>query len=183
MTHSTQIPKTPGNSSDEFVEQLISHQPRLYAYVVSLLPHRADAEEVFQETCMVLWAKWKEFEPQSNFLAWACQIALNKTFNFRKRQARSRLVFGDEFLQTISDHKLASVERTEARSMALAGCIEKLKDRDRDLLDRWYQKHGTTKDLAQQLGRPIDTVYKAMKRIRQALFDCVTQNMADQRTK
>jgi RNA polymerase sigma-70 factor (ECF subfamily) len=181
MSQMTQVPP-PGNSSAVFVELLIANQPRIYAYIVSLLPNRTDAEEVFQETCVVLWAKWKEFDLNTNFLAWACQIALNKTFNFRKRQARSRLIFGDEFLQTVSDQRLASIEHTEARSTALAGCIEKLKSRDRDLLDRWYQKRGTTKELAAQLGRPLDTVYKAMKRIRQALFDCVTQNLAEKRT-
>jgi RNA polymerase sigma-70 factor, ECF subfamily len=169
----------PHDSNDEFVRLLIANQPRIYAYIVSLLPNWADADEIFQETGIVLWSKRDEFRPGSSFLAWACQIALNKVFNLRKRQSRSRLIFNDEFIQAVSDYRTAAAERAEARSVALKGCIEKLKPRDRELLERWYQKHGTTKGLAEQLGRPIDTVYKAMRRIRGLLFDCVTESLQE----
>jgi RNA polymerase sigma-70 factor, ECF subfamily len=167
------------DSNDEFVRLLIANQPRIYAYIVSLLPNWADADEVFQETGIVLWSKRGEFQSGTNFLAWACQIALNKVFNLRKRQARSRLIFDDGFLNAVSDQRLAGGERIEMRSVALKGCIEKLKPRDRELLERWYQKRGTTKTLAEQLGRPIDTIYKAMKRIRRALFHCVSDNLGE----
>jgi RNA polymerase sigma-70 factor (ECF subfamily) len=166
-------------TSDEFVRLLIANQPRIYAYSVSLLPNWADADEVFQETGIVLWSKREEFRPGTSFLAWACQIALNKVFNLRKRQARSRLVFNDEFLSAVSDYRLEASERIESRGVALKGCVEKLKPRDRELLEQWYQKRGTTKNMAQQLGRPIDTIYKAMRRIRTALYHCVTENMRE----
>jgi RNA polymerase sigma-70 factor, ECF subfamily len=169
----------PHDANDDFVRLLIANQPRIYAYIVSLLPNWADADEVFQETGIVLWSKRDEFQPGTNFLAWACQIALNKVFNLRKRQARSKLIFDDEFLNAVSDQRIAGSERIETRSVALKGCVEKLKPRDRELLERWYQKRGTTKTLAEQLGRPIDTIYKAMKRIRRALFHCVSENLGE----
>lgn len=167
------------DSNDEFVRLLIANQPRIYAYIVSLLPNWADADEVFQETGIVLWSKREEFKPGTSFLAWACQIALNKVFNLRKHQARSRLIFDDQFLTAVADERKAMVERVEARSSALKGCIEKLKPRDRELLECWYQKRGTTKSMAEELGRPIDTIYKAMKRIRRSLFHCVSDNLRE----
>ncbi len=165
-------------TSDEFVRLIIVNQARLYAYIVSLVPNWADADDLFQECSIVLWSKRAEFKPGTNFLAWACQIALNKTFNLRKRQARSRLMFDVDFLTAVSDERLASSERLEARAAALDSCVEKLKPRDRELLNRWYQRRGTTKGLAEQLGRPLDTVYKALKRIRMTLFDCITRTSA-----
>lgn len=167
------------DSSDEFVRLLIANQPRIYAYIVSLLPNWADADEVFQETGIVLWAKREEFQSGTSFLAWACQIALNKVFNLRKLKARSRLIFDDQFLNAVSDERLAAGERLEARSSALKGCIDKLKPRDRELLECWYQKRSTTKVMAEQLGRPIDTIYKALKRIRHALFHCVSDSLGE----
>lgn len=174
------IPVAPQHdANDEFVRLLIANQPRIYGYIVSLLPNWADADEVFQETGIVLWSKRDDFQSGTNFLAWACQIALHKVFNLRKRQARSRLVFDDDFLNAVSDQRIAEGDRSETRSVALKSCIEKLKPRDRELLERWYQKRGTTKTMAEQLGRPIDTIYKAMKRIRRALFHCVSENLGE----
>jgi RNA polymerase sigma-70 factor, ECF subfamily len=167
------------NSDDDFVRLFLMNQPRLYACIISLVPHVADADELFQECSIVLWSKRDEFQPDTNFLAWACQIALNKAFNLRMRQARSRVVYDDEFLQAVCDHRTATADRSDVRSAALKGCIEKLKARDRELLEVWYQECGTTKSLAEQLGRPLDTVYKAMRRIRSALFDCVSQAMRE----
>jgi RNA polymerase sigma-70 factor (ECF subfamily) len=88
------------------------------------------------------------------------------------------LVFDVEFLKAVSDHRLESKERLESRAAALKVCVEKLKPRDRELLDYRYQHPGTTKELATRLGRPLDTIYKALKRIRTVLFDCVTRTQA-----
>jgi hypothetical protein len=48
---------------ERFAERFVRSQDRIYAYVVTLLPNRADAEEVFQQTCLALWKKWGEFDP------------------------------------------------------------------------------------------------------------------------
>jgi len=174
---STQEQTGKADISDEFVQLLIANQSQLFAYIVSLVPHWADADEIFQECSLVLWSKRNEFTPGTSFLAWSCQIALNKVFSHRKRQSKSRLVFDDEFLNLVAAERLAGTERLEERAVALSRCIEKLRTRDRDLLSRWYHRQGTTKFVAQQLGRPLDTVYKALKRIRGSLVDCVTRSL------
>lgn len=171
-------PDITDNFEDEFVRTLISSQTRIYAYIVSLVPNRADADEVFQECCIVLWSKRNEFTPGTSFMSWACQIALNKVFSLRKSRARDRLVFDPEFLHAISEERLVSEQRLQDRSAALKHCIDKLKPRDRELIDGWYRYRGTTKNMAEQLGRPIDTVYKALKRIRGVLFSCVSRSLA-----
>lgn len=174
---SPQKPTGKIDLSDEFVQLLIANQPRLFAYIISLVPNWADADEIFQECSLVLWSKRNEFITGTNFLAWSCQIALNKVFNHRKQQSHSRLVFDDEFLNLVAAERLAGEERLEERATALSHCIEKLRSRDRDLLSHWYQRKGTTKHVAQQMGRPLDTVYKALKRIRGSLLDCVTRSL------
>ena len=39
----------------EFVRLLLRHERRIYAFIRSLLPNRDDAEDVLQETSIVLW--------------------------------------------------------------------------------------------------------------------------------
>ena len=50
-------------TQDQFAEQFLRSQRRVYAYIVSMLPNRADAEEVFQQTSLILWRKWADFAP------------------------------------------------------------------------------------------------------------------------
>jgi RNA polymerase sigma-70 factor (ECF subfamily) len=53
-----------------------------------------------------------------------------------------------------------------------------LSRRDRDLLARRFAEGATTQSTADQVGRSVDAVYKALAKIRQALFECVTRALA-----
>ena len=54
-------------SYEEFVRIFTRHEPRLRAFVRSLLPTWDDVDEVMQETSLVLWRKWNDFDPESDF--------------------------------------------------------------------------------------------------------------------
>ena len=62
---------TPIADSDRdrrFTEQLECHHRRLYGYIFTLLRNHQDAQDVFQQTSLVLWEKFDEFRPDTNFL-------------------------------------------------------------------------------------------------------------------
>lgn len=63
------------NSYETFVQLLSRHEQSLRALVFTLLPEMQLADEVIQESCLVLWRKFAEFEPNSDFLAWVCTVA------------------------------------------------------------------------------------------------------------
>src|SRR3954467_1415402 len=92
---------------DKFVEQFVRSQDRVYAYVVTLLPNRDDAEEVFQQTSLALWKKGQEFDPTRDFLPWACGMAHLEVFNFlRKRAGRSRVDLSEDVLLEVAQARL-----------------------------------------------------------------------------
>lgn len=66
----------------------------------------------------------------------------------------------------------------DARREALAGCLEKLSEKDRDLLTRRFAEGATTQSTSEQVGRSVDAVYKSLAKIRQSLFDCVQHTLA-----
>ena len=74
----------------ELVELLVGIQKQLARYVRSLVPHCSDAEEVLQEVNLFLWNHAAEYEPGTNFAAWAFKVAHYHVLTFRKRQARTR---------------------------------------------------------------------------------------------
>ena len=77
--------------SFEFVQLLTSHQSRLYAYVLSLLGNRTQAEDVMQETNAVLWRKAHDFKLGTNFGAWMLKVAHFQVMAHRRKLTRDRL--------------------------------------------------------------------------------------------
>jgi len=163
---------------EEFLRLFAKHESGIFAYLLTLLTNRADAEEVFQETCIVLWRSFDRFQLGTNFRAWACRTALHQVIAFRRKQKRERLRFTQAFVETVAKEYEEKADDLEERLSALADCIAKLKTRDRELLSQCYRSNTTTKAVAEQIGRPADTVYKALKRVRRALFDCVSRTLA-----
>ena len=72
--------------TERFLRHFLSHQNRIYATILMLIPNNADAEDLFQETATVLWRKFGEFTEGTNFAAWAASIARYRVLNYRKKQ-------------------------------------------------------------------------------------------------
>jgi len=163
-----------------FLRLFLENERRLYAYILTLVANRADADDLLQDTSLVMWDKFDEGQPPRDFVAWGCRIAYFKVLDFYKKAGRSRVQFSQAMLEHISDTALeqSGSLQLDERRVALAGCIEKLSERNRDLLERRYSDGATTQSVAVQLGRSIDAVYKALAKVRQALFDCVTRSLA-----
>lgn len=75
---------------DLFRQQWVHWQPRIYAYIRTLVFNRSDAEDLLQEVAAVLWRKIDEFEPGTRFDQWAFSVARNKVLNFQKKKGRDR---------------------------------------------------------------------------------------------
>jgi len=165
--------------TDEFLRLFAAAQPRVYGYIRTLLPtSREDADEVLQETSVVLWEKFEEFKPGTNFVAWACRIAYYKTLKFRQQQSRLPLALSHELADLVSQESLSWLEAEDSRWRALEKCLEKLKSKDRELLNLRYRQDGTAKMAAEAIGRSVESVRHSLIRIRLALLECVRRTLA-----
>lgn len=152
--------------------------PRLYSYLRAALPSRDDAEEVLQETCIVLWQKYAEFDPESSFAAWACRIAHFKALEFYRREAKGSLPLAEQFSEIVSQSTTEHSGDFEARHQALAGCLEKLNAGDRNIVQLRYGHGGSSKDVAREVERSVDAVRKSLQRIRRTLLLCIQRTLA-----
>jgi RNA polymerase sigma-70 factor (ECF subfamily) len=162
---------------DAFVRLLGQHQRRVFLYVLSLVPNWNDAEEIVQEANLVLWREFHQFIPGTNFLAWACKVAFHQVLAWRKRKQRDRLEFSDAFLEAVAAEASAAAEILEDRNEALAGCIGKLPPAQRELLRLRYTEGFEIDRVAEKAGRSVEAAYRALSRIRQTLYECVTHNL------
>jgi len=157
----------------QFVTLLARHEARLHGYILTLLPHWADAEEVLQEVNLIMWEKFDQYEPGTNFFAWGCQIARYEVMRARRRRDRDHVRFSDATLDTLADETESMQDELVDRSQALLECMTKLPDRDRNLIELRYAEGATTLSVAEATGRSTDAVYKALARIRRTLHDCI----------
>jgi len=157
----------------EFLRCYTQNYHRIFGFILTLLPNTADAEEVLQETSIVLWNKFDTFEQGTDFVRWACAVAQRMTLKYRRERKKGPLLLGEEMLQEIASVRLESSDLLEQRRGILAGCMKKLSDPDRKLIQQQYAEKMTSRKLAVRLGRPENTVYKALSRIRRQLMECV----------
>ena len=160
-------------NTERFVRDLTENSRRIYAYIFGLVPNWADADEIFQETSAVLWAKYDLYEPGTDFRAWAFRIAYNKVLQYRKAKGRESLRFSDEFVDALDRDALAEDDVWRRRLQFLAECYGQLRAPDRQLIDLRYEPGATTKSVAAAVGRSIDAIYKALNRIHEQLLHCI----------
>lgn len=169
---------SPSDRIELFVKLLGSHQQQVHRYVLCMVPHAHDADDILQETNLFLWREFHQFEEGTNFVAWACAVAFNKVIAWRKQKSRDRLVYSDAFLTAVSSELIAGVERQEELANALNKCIERLPEQHRDLLQLRYEASQNIENIASKQGRSVDTVYRMLSRVRRALFECVGHSLA-----
>jgi RNA polymerase sigma-70 factor (ECF subfamily) len=162
----------------EFAELLRRDQARLYGYLHSMVRDINDADDLFQQTTLVLWKKFDEFDRGRSFFSWACGVARLEVANFLRTRGRHRLYFSDELnlLLVEAQAEMGSAE-LEDRREALAGCVEKLRARDRQLLAECYGDTAGVNAAAERYGRSSQSVYNSLRRIRRALYDCIARTL------
>lgn len=157
----------------EFVQLWTAYGRRVYSYILTLLPNRSDADDIFQETATTLWEQFDKFDIGTNFRAWACRTAWNKVRNFRQLRRHGTLVLSNDSLEQLSQTILTRAAELDDQYAVLADCYAKLPSHDRELIDLRYEPGATVRKMVERLGRSADALYKHLARIHQALFDCV----------
>ncbi len=162
---------------EQFVALFVHHQPAIYSFIQSLLPALADPEDVMQETSMTLWRRFDQFEPGTSFRNWAFQVAKFTVMGHRKKVARDRHRFSSELMDMLAADLERMNERLESERKALNYCVQKLSDQDQDLLSACYSKGGTVRSYADEVGKPANTHYKRLNRIRTDLLGCAQRSL------
>lgn len=165
---------------ESFVQLFVRHEPTVRSFVRPLVRRWDDVEEVMQRTCLVMWHKFGDFQPDSNFASWACTIARFEVLKYRRSLARDRHEFGEELIALLADEGAVESSRRERERKALDSCIERLQPQQRDLIQRCYGTGVKINEAAGALGRSATGLYKALNRIRQTLLECIDRSLAEE---
>lgn len=167
------------DSFDEsrFIEALTFHQPALEAYCFANLANREDAREVLQATCVKLWEKAADWDPDTKFLPWAFAVARFTILSHYRDRSRDRLVFDEDVVAAMEDETAEAAIEYDERRDALAICLKKLKPEQADLLQSHYIGNQSLREIAVSTGRSLSAVKMNLLRLRQRLSTCIDREM------
>ena len=163
--------------SDEFITLLTASQASLYGCILALLPDRTAAHDVLQEVNLTLWHKAGDFEPGTQFLAWASRIAHFHVLNYRRRIQRDRLVFDEELLTLLADRQLQRASQESGREEALRRCLDELPDGHRELIAGRYAPGASVQQLAEEHSKSVGAISQMLCRLREALLRCIESKL------
>lgn len=166
------------SEQSELVGLIAGTQRQLYAYILTLLADRNQADDVLQETNLVLWEKADEYTPGTSFMAWATRVAYFQVMAHFKRNKRDRLRLSDTVIEEVAQLAARQQPLLDIRCRAMHDCVAKLTEEDRDLIHRRYMGDQKADVIAGQVGRTAAAVRQALYRIRSGLLRCIEKTLS-----
>lgn len=173
--------KSEAHSSEELFVQLFAQNERhIRAFARSMGLDWTSVDDVVQTVSLVMWRKWDQFDPDTEFMRWARVITRFEVLKFRRTMARDRHIFQGDLMDLLAD---ASEER-EARVSSeqyiecLHACLNNLPERSRELIRAAYEGDKSIKEVAVDVGKSATALYKALDRIRNKLQACIETRLA-----
>lgn len=168
------------SSVEDFVRLFSISQHRILGFVHTFVPNLAEAEDILQETSVVLWKKWPDFEKDRDFVKWACGIARLEVFRMLRQRKANGLYLNQAVLNQIADVAMAEIcdtRRLEDNASALNLCIQELQESDREVLKLKYYANLTIQQIAKKCSRPKSTIHDLLGKIRSKLLRCVKRRI------
>jgi RNA polymerase sigma-70 factor (ECF subfamily) len=155
----------------------IEHSPELRGFVAVLVRDFALVDDVLQETFLTVTKKAKTFDPERNFLAWACGIARFKVMEAGRKSSREWQPLSEEVLDVLAA-SMPVVPDEDRRLKYLEDCIAELAPQARRMVEMCYSHASKPAEIARQINWTPESVYVALSRARAALRDCVQRRLA-----
>jgi RNA polymerase sigma-70 factor (ECF subfamily) len=167
-------------SVEEFVTELTANQSAIQAFLISLMPGDPGTDDVLQQTNLTLWRKRSAYRSGSNFRAWAFECAKwSMRAYLKEKRRKSWLIVDDELTRAVTERMIDRPPSapSDARS-ALAICLGRLRQHDRDLLLSYYEDGKSLAQCAAHSGRTAGALKVTLFRLRTALRRCITDRLA-----
>jgi len=161
----------------QFTRLWTEAQPAVAAYVRAVVRDSHVAKDIVQETALVLLRKFQQWDAGRAFLPWAIGFAKFEILSHRRDTGRSRLVFDEALLDSLTESWPGVMETVNREQSALQDCLETLAPKARSLVRLRYFEELQMPQVAEKLGSTAGAVRVAVMRIRRQLQDCVSRRL------
>lgn len=160
---------------ETLVKNIVRYKKVLEGMITAMVGDFTVAEDLFQETAVIMTRKRAEADEDCNFPAWGRAIALNVVRDYRKKMARRKVhLLDEEALEGVAGaFRDAGDDYWEARREALQECSRRLTGKEREVLRRRDQEAVPVEQLAASLATTRGAMDTMLYRIRKVLLACV----------
>ena len=155
-----------------FVNEVTAAQPKMRSYIAKLVANASSVDDILQESNRVLWEKREDWQEGTVFLKWAYRVCYFRVKSWRRDQAREKLVFSDDLLETFAREEPAD-DLMSRREEGLKHCLKKLSGDQHDAVMRYYDPSFSVSELARERKLAPNTLAQQLRRIRQRLHLCI----------
>ena len=148
----------------------------LVAFIRSMLGASPLVDDVFQETAMVAWRRFDDFDPSRPFGPWLRGIAVRTAMAASRKHGRERPAT-EELLAAIESRvqriEVLGLEDPLIVTRELEDCVRELPETYRDCIECQVRGIGSIAEIAAALGLGIEVVKKRLQRGRRHLAGCL----------
>lgn len=171
------------HDQERFLRLWATAQPAVAGYISSLIRDSAAAKDLLQETSLVLFRKFTEYDDQRPFLAWALGVAKFQVLGYRRDAARDLLRFDPGLLEQFTDQWAESAPAAHDAAAMLETCLGRLAGRARQIVQLRYFEELTAEDIARRFSKSGAAIRVLLQRIRAQLRACIEKHMLLERGK
>lgn len=156
--------------------------PRLFGLAIRVLRRRDAAEDVLQEAFLTVWRTAPDYRASlSPPLAWLGLIVRSRALDALRKHVSSRADRTQELdeslgqaLESDAPNPMDTADASE-QALALHQCLEKLEQRQREVVSLAYLRDLSHSELAAQLALPLGTVKTWIRRGLEQLRVCLSR--------
>lgn len=166
------------NKQDQLFAVLVNeHADMLMAFIRSTVWDASAAEDLFQETMLVAWRRFDDYDPARPLARWLRGIARKLILAYLSKLKRNPVYCIEEVLDVLEE-RLAHIDRLPGDAWmdkveALAFCMDQLPEDMQRSIRMFYQDEQKTSQIASVLKTTQEAVKKRLQRARSRLADCL----------
>ena len=150
-----------------FVQEISALRGMLWA----LVPDRHRLDDIVQETFLTATRKAADFHEGTNFRAWLFVIARFKVLHSLRERTLEHALAPD-VIEALAAEVPAAADFDE-RLIHLRDCVNKLPPQPRKMLHLRYENGLSIADVADRLGRRVNSIKVMLSRLRGSLRECI----------
>lgn len=155
----------PNGFGTEKTEQIIrKYGDMVYRIALHNVKNTADAEDIFQDVCMALITKNPPVNDESHLKHWLIRVTINKCKNFHRTPWQKRRESLDDYANLEAPRQQSVMEE-----------IWLLPKNYRNIIYLYYYESYTIGEIAEILGKNINTISSGLQRGRKKLKNILTE--------
>lgn len=157
------------NDENAFAEIIKEYRDGLIFYINSIVCNLQTAEEIAEDTFVLLYIKKPRDNGKGSFKTWLYTIGRNRAYNYLKKSAKKQTVCIENCFDIASDTDIEKLYIKSERNHNLHKAIRKLKYEYRQVLYLIYFENFSIKDTAKIMKKSVHNTETLVYRARKAL--------------